>query len=158
MDKNKLIEYSPSGNDKVIKIQGLYFGIYRKREPYNIIVDRRVITPSFLQLWFKATENEWDDDLWEDLSDANQDFFTKAYHMSNQPFNKKLELAVAKKFKKCQQRLMLIEGMISSGNTNKDLLLEFNDIIKSLINSNQIPSKTGTRMIKRVERTLKQSF
>ncbi len=89
------------------------------------------------------------------LASNNKDWFSYCYHISEQPVNRYLEVAVSKKFKKVQQRLVLLEGMIMAGNINKELIDEINDILDSLVKSQQLPQKQASRMKKRIERTYK---
>lgn len=109
--------------------------------------------PAWIELWFKATENQWDDMLWNQLSASNKDYFSYCYHISEQPYNKELEIAIAKKFKDMQQRLLLIEGMVMNGNLSLQLVEEFIDIINKLRESYQLPNKQAGRMIQRMHRT-----
>lgn len=138
---------------KFIKIKGLYVGLYREHLSRPVLFGRRLVEPAWIELWFKATEGEWDDMLWEQLSDDNKDWFSYCYHLTNQPDNKWLEIALSKKFKKVQQRLVLLEGMIMAGNINKELIDEVNDILDGLVKSQQLPQKQASRMKKRIERT-----
>lgn len=138
---------------KIVKINGLYVGLYRSHKTKPTLFKRRLVEPAWIELWFKATEGEWDETLWEQISDENKDFFSYCYHMSDQPENKYLEIAISKKFKKIQQRLVLLEGMIVAGNINKDLVNEVNDILDRLVGSKQLPQKQASRMKGRVERT-----
>lgn len=141
---------------KFIKIKGLYVGLYR--EPPSggtraVLFGRRLVEPAWIELWFKATEGEWDDSLWDQISDDNKDWFSYCYHLTKQPDNKYLEIALSKKFKKTQQRLVLLEGMIMAGNINKDLVGEVDGILDSLVKSDQLPRKQASRMKKRIQRT-----
>jgi len=138
---------------KYIKIKGLYVGLYRDHITKPVLFGRRLVEPAWIELWFKATENQWDDMLWDQISDENKDWFSYCYHISEQPVNRYLEVAVSKKFKKVQQRLVLLEGMIMAGNINKELIDEVNKILDSLVNSHQLPQKQASRMKKRIERT-----
>ena len=138
---------------KYIKIKGLYVGLYRDHITKPVLFGRRLVEPAWIELWFKATENQWDDSLWDQISDENKDWFSYCYHTTNQPNNKELEIAVSKKFKKIQNRLVLLEGMIMAGNINIDLINEVNEILDSLVKSSQLPQKQATRMKKRIERT-----
>jgi hypothetical protein len=138
---------------KYIKINGLYVGLYRDHLTKPVLFGRRLVEPAWIELWFLATENKWDDSLWEQISDENKDWFSYCYHLTNQPDNKNLEIAVSKKFKKVQQRLVLLEGMIMAGNINKELIDEINNILDLLVASSQLPQKQASRMKKRIERT-----
>lgn len=138
---------------KYIKIKGLYVGLYRDHTSKPVLFGRRLVEPAWIELWFKATDGEWDDTLWEQITDENKDWFSYCYHLTKQPDNKYLEIAVSKKFKKVQQRLVLLEGMIMAGNINKDLIEELNTILDSLVKSQQLPQKQASRMKKRIERT-----
>lgn len=140
---------------KYIKIKGLYVALYREHTIKPVLFGRRLVEPAWIELWFKATEGQWDDSLWEQISDDNKDWFSNCYHVTNQPDNKYLEIAVSKKFKKIQQRLVLLEGIIMSGNINKDLIEEINEILDKLVKSQQLPQKQASRMKKRIERTYK---
>ena len=139
--------------NKFIKIKGLYVGLYRHHITRPVLFSRRLVEPAWIELWFKATENQWDDNLWEQISDDNKDFFSRCYHVTDQPVNRHLEVAVSKKFKKIQQRLVLLEGMIMAGNINKDLIEEVSSILDSLVKSDQLPQKQASRMKKRIQRT-----
>lgn len=141
---------------KFIKIRGLYVGLYREHNKRPVLLSRRLVEPAWIELWFKSTENQWDDSLWEQITDANKDWFSNCFHTTNQPQNKFLEIAISKKFKKSQNRLMILEGTIMSGNINQELLIELNDILDSLVASSQLPQKQASRMKKRVERTYNQ--
>jgi len=138
---------------KFIKIKGLYVGLYRDHLTKPVLFGRRLVEPAWIELWFKATENQWDESLWEQISDENKDWFSNCYHLTNQPENKNLEIAISKKFKKIQQRLVLLEGIIMSGNINKDIIKEINDILDKLVKSQQLPQKQASRMKNRIERT-----
>lgn len=138
---------------KFIKIKGLYVGLYRDHINKPVLFSRRLVEPAWIELWFKATENQWDESLWEQISDENKDWFSYCYHITNQPENKYLEMAVSKKFKKVQQRLNVLEGMIMAGNINNELVDEMNDILDNLVKSSQLPQKQASRMKKRIERT-----
>ena len=143
---------------KFVKIHGLAISLYREA-PYTstkgrpVLVKRKLVEPAWIELWFKATEGEWDDTLWEQLSDDNKDWFAYCFHMTEQNDNKELEIALSKKFKKTQQRLNLLEGMVMAGNMNDDLVNEFKSILDSLVASYQLPLKQGSRMKKRLDRT-----
>jgi hypothetical protein len=138
---------------KFIKIKGLYVGLYRDHPTKPVLFGRRLVEPAWIELWFKATENDWDEMLWEQLSDENKDWFSYCYHLTKQPDNKHLEIAVSRKFKKVQQRLVLLEGMIMAGNINQELVDEVTQILDSLVKSDQLPRKQASRMKKRIERT-----
>lgn len=138
---------------KFIKINGLYVALYRSHKTRPTLFKRRLVEPAWIELWFKATEEGWDETLWEQISDENKDWFSYCYHMTDQPDNKHLEIALSKKFKKIQQRLVLLEGMIIAGNINKDLVIEINNILDQLVGSRQLPQKQASRMKGRIERT-----
>ncbi len=143
---------------KFVKIHGLAISLYREA-PYvstkgrPVLVKRKLVEPAWIELWFKATEGGWDVTLWEQLSDDNKDWFAYCFHMTEQKDNKELEISLSKKFKKTQQRLQLLEGMIMAGNMNDDLVSEFKGILDSLVASYQLPLKQGSRMKKRLDRT-----
>lgn len=138
---------------KYIKINGLYVALYREHIKKPVLFNRRLVEPAWIELWFNATENQWDDSLWGQLSDSNKDWFSYCYHITNQSENKSLEIAISKKFKQTQIRLNLIEGLIMAGNINKDLINEVNNILDSLVNSYQLPRKQASRMKNRIQRT-----
>ena len=140
---------------KLIKINGLYVGLYRYHINKPVLISRRLVEPAWIELWFKATENQWDNSLWEQINDDNKDWFSYVYRITGQPPNKELEIAISKKFKKVQERLVLLEGMIMAGNINDDLIIEINNILDKLVASSQIPQKQATRMKQRIARTYK---
>lgn len=145
---------------KILKIHGLYVGLYKLIKVAGvekaILIQRRLVEPAWIELWFLSTENQWDEGLWEQLSDENKDWFAYCYHITEQKENKWLEIALSKKFKKVQQRLVLLEGMIMAGNINKDLVDEINEILDNLAKSYQLPVKQATRTKNRIKRAWEQ--
>ncbi len=141
-------------NNKFIKINGCYVSLYRFYRNIPVLLHRRVVEPAFIQLWYKLSELEFDIDLYTQLSDENKDYLSFCFHtIYPQLENKQLEIETAKKSRKLQERLVLLEGMIMSGNINKELITELNEILNKLVKSSQIPAKQGARMKNRVKRT-----
>lgn len=144
-------------------IHGSVFSLYKtttKKNLSKILMKRKFVESAFIELWFKITEGLWDEDLWEQISDENKDFMAYCFYKiraTNPELdfkeNKWLDVAISKKFKNTQRRLNLIEGMIKAGNFNQALVDEFNQIMDSLMESNQIPRVQATRLKKRLERT-----
>lgn len=140
--------------NKFIKINGLYVSIYRNYRDQPVLLHRRVVEPAFIQLWYKLSELEFDNDLYNQLSDENKDYLSFCFHTIYPELeNKHLEIETAKKSRKLQERLVLLEGMIMAGNINIELVNELNGILDKLVKSSQIPAKQGSRMKARVRRT-----
>lgn len=147
-----------NNENKFLKIRGLYVSIYRyhirdgKKSP--VLLHRRVVEPEFIQLWFKLSELKFSMDLYNQLSDDSKDYLSFCFHTIHpQLENRELEIETGKKSRKLQERLVLLEGIIMSGNINRELIEELNEILDKLVRSSQIPAKQGARMKKRVERT-----
>jgi hypothetical protein len=141
-------------NNKFIKINGCYVSIYRIYRTQPVLLHRRVVEPAFIQLYYKLSELDFDMDLYNELSDENKDYLSFVFHSIHPHLeNKRLEIETAKKSRKLQERLVLLEGMIMSGNINIELVNELNEILDKLIKSSQIPAKQGARMKNRVKRT-----
>ncbi len=140
--------------NKHIRIHGLNVTLLKKLD--NVVIKRILVEPEWIRLWFLATEGEWDEILWNNISDNNQNWFSMCYHQTHQPLNKYLEMAIAQKFKKTQDRLVLLEGMICNGNINPEIIKEISDILDSLVNSGQLSSRPATRMKNRITRTYDQ--
>lgn len=139
--------------NKFIQIRGLYIGVYRSHLTRPVLFSRRIVEPAWIELWFKSTENQWDDMLWDQINDSNQDYFSYCYHITNQKPNNNLEIALSKKYKKIQNRLVLLEGEIVAGNINQAIIEEINSILDLLVNSQQLPQKQASRMKNRIKRT-----
>lgn len=144
--------------NKFLKINGLYVSIYRyhirdgQKKP--VLLHRRVVEPAFIQLYYKLSELGFDIDLYNQLSEENKDYLSFVFHTIHPHLeNKKLEIETAKKSRKLQERLVLLEGMIMAGNINIELVNELSEILEKLIKSSQIPRKQGARMLARVKRT-----
>lgn len=138
---------------KFIKINGVHIGLYRSHTSKPVLFQRRIVESAWIELWFKATENEWDEQLWDQISDNNKDFFSLCFHITDQKNNKFLEIAISKKFKKIQERLVLLEGLILAGNISVEIMDEINNILDLLVNSHQLPQKQASRMKARIKRT-----
>lgn len=128
--------------NKYIRIHGLNVSLLKNLG--NVVIKRRLVEPEWIRLWFMATEGEWDDTLWNNISDNNQNWFSTCYHQTHQPENKHLETALAQKFKKVQERLVLLEGMICNGNINPEIIKEISDILDVLVDSGQLSSRPAT--------------
>lgn len=137
--------------NKHIRIHGLNVTLLKNLD--NVVIKRILVEPEWIRLWFMATEGEWDEILWNNISDNNQNWFSMCYHQTHQPMNKHLEMAIAQKFKKTQDRLVLLEGMICNGNINPELIKEISDILDSLVNSGQLSTRPATRMKNRIQRS-----
>ncbi len=146
----------PSRIKKYVSTSGLYVVVYRKsKSRTQHIIARKLVEPAWLSLWFLATEGQWDESLWDQLSDSNKNWFSYCYHIAEYPLNKHLEIAIAKQFKKTQERLVLLEGMIEAGNISHELVKEVGQILDSLVDSDQIPKKQATRIKSRIDLTWK---
>lgn len=140
--------------NKHIRIHGLNVTLLKNLD--NVVIKRILVEPEWIRLWFMATSGEWDEILWNNISDNNQNWFSMCYHYTHQPINKHLEMAVAQKFKKTQDRLVLLEGMICNGNINPEIIKEISDILDSLVNSGQLSTRPATRMKNRIQRSYDQ--
>lgn len=140
--------------NKHIRIHGLNVTLLKNLD--NVVIKRILVEPEWIRLWFLATEGKWDEILWDNISDNNQNWFSMCYHQTHQPINKHLEMAIAQKFKKTQDRLVLLEGMICNGNINPKIIGEISDILDSLVNSGQLSTRPATRMKNRIQRSYDQ--
>ena len=140
--------------NKFVKINGCYISLYRYYRNQPILLHRRVVEPAFIQLWYKLSELEFDIDLYNELCDDNKDYLSFIFNtVYPQLENKYLEIETAKKSRKLQERLVLIEGLIGAGNISIELIKELNEILDKLVAGNQIPAKQASRMKARVKRS-----
>lgn len=117
---------------------------------------RKLMPSTFIELWYKVQDNDFSADLWHELRDTEKDFFAQcvsATHTKNSKFN----LALAKDTSSMLKRLQLLEGELHAGNINKDLVVEFKDILDKLAATKQMPTTQCERLKKRIQRTYEQA-
>lgn len=140
---------------KDVVIRGLIVSIETKHEgKQRQIFKRKLVSPEFIQLWFKILDNEFDKELWMKLNQHDKDFLgicIRHAHIYNPDFEK----ALASDHSKHLERLRLLEESIKAGNLSGTIQKEFNDIIDKLKDSGQITSMHATKLKKRLDRTLK---
>jgi len=150
-----MVENNKNNNNKYIKIRGSYVSIYRRYgDKHPILLHRRVVEPAWIQLWYQISENKFDLGLFKQISDDNQDYLALCFGIIFPDLdNKELNVNIAKKSEYLQKRLLLLEGLIESGNINESLIQEMGQILDKLVSSGQINTRKATRMKLRLLRT-----
>ena len=142
---------------KHISIRGLCVSIEIPRENgRSQLIKRKLVSPEFIQLWFKVHDNQWDQDLWERLNQRDKDYLGICIRNAH-IFNREYEKAVGRDFSKYLERLRLLEESIKAGNISPVIQDEFNDIIDRLVSSGQFTSIHGTKLKKRLARSMAEA-
>lgn len=139
---------------KSLEVNGTCVSLYNLTKDLKKLnlFQRRLVPVSFIELWYKVSDGEWDNDLWYNLRQTEKDFMAQcadAVHISN----KKLNIAIAKESSEMLKRLQLLEGVIQAGNLNRDLVDEFKQILSRLSETRQMPPIQASRLKQRIERT-----
>ena len=133
---------------------------------YNVLKDlktrgslslRKLVSPNFVQLWYKISAGDFDYMLWSSLTPGEQDYLAKCVEMTH-TICPEFQVALAKATKGTMDRLQLIEGEISAGNLNPALIEEFGTILGRLGETRQIPPMQVARLKKRLQRTYEEQL
>lgn len=110
---------------------------------------RMVVSPAWIRLWFKISEGNFDDSLWQGLSQAEKDFMYLIMKDTNPELPKSQELMKAHHNEAYSvfKRLYLNEAELKLGNDNRQLILGIMDAIQELNDRHLMsgPLATATR-------------
>lgn len=135
-------------------VKGLCVSLYLNGKTKQLI-KRRIVSPEWVQLWYLISDGKFDADLWLTLNDGLQDFLSTCVHQTN-THNIEFQKMLARNMKGIYDRLLLIEDSIKMGNISEALVKEYSSIIERLTNTDQMPKMHGSKLIRRLERTLAQ--
>lgn len=127
------------------EIHGSMLRIFKYCKNNKVFLKQKMLSPTALRLWFHISDGQFDEDLWNDLDDAQQKFLVYAHREMRFPENRQLEIALSKKTIGMQNRLKLLEGNIMNGNLNKDLIDEASTIINELKAMSVLSAQQATR-------------
>lgn len=140
---------------RIITVKGLCVSIFNAipgLEGKRTLIVRRIVEPSWIELWFKISNNQFDTNLWENITDSGKSFLAQAVHQS-QVHCPDFEVALAKYSKGAFDRLKLLEGSILAGNINQELVNEFCAIMDKLSSAEMIPKIHANKLKKQIQRT-----
>lgn len=116
------------------------------------IAHRKLVSPTFVELWYKICDDKFDYMLWSALTQSEKDYMAECVNMTH-TICQEFQIALAKATKSSIDRLRLLEGEIVAGNLNPALVKEFSDLLDHLSASRQIPPIQAGRLKKRIQRT-----
>lgn len=131
------------------KKKGLQVFIYSKKT--NQQKARIVSSPDFIQLLniIANDANNFDLDLWNNLTQREKNFMYKITDLCGIE-SKQLEINHLKESQNLINRLKLLEGSMEAGNYGDNIINESIQIIKELIDRNQISNVVGSKMISKI--------
>lgn len=140
---------------KKVVIKGLFVGILSestKGLPASYY-RRKIVSPQFIELWYKVSENEWDQALWDVLPSLERDYMALCAHLCKVE-NNKFQVALSKSFRDMFDRMKLLESSIKAGNISEPVIMEFSNILDRLVSSGQITQSLATRLKARVNNSM----
>jgi hypothetical protein len=137
-----------------VVIRGLYVKIFMTKSDGSrgMLHKSRLVSPEFIELWFKVHDGDFDLNMWQSLSQKDKNFFTYCVHQAGIE-NQKLEIALAHSTRDFFERMKILEMSIVAGNLNADIVREFNKIIDMLAESAQISKTYATKQKNKMKRT-----
>lgn len=139
---------------KELTLNGTCVSLYNvdKNGKRSTLFLRKLMPSTFIELWFKVQDNDFDADLWHDLRDSEKDFFAQCVEQTHTK-NAKFNIALSKDTGTMLKRLQLLEGELQAGNINIALVDEFKKILDKLAKTHQMPAAQASRLKRRIERT-----
>ena len=104
------------------EIRGNLLKIFYYNGTNKVMLKQKMLSPNGLKLWFKISDGEFDEELWNQINDDEQKFLINAHRLMRFPENRLLEIGLSKKTINLQNRLKLLEGNIHNRNVNTDIL------------------------------------
>jgi len=129
----------------------------KKDSTHAAIKLKRIVSPEWIQLWYKIIENQFDQTLWLSLSSDMKQLLGKVARDCKIQ-NNGLNIAIAENFRRHHDRLKLLEGNVKSGNMNPKLVEEYISIIHELKDSGQMNAHSSGRLIAQIKRTYKHLY
>jgi hypothetical protein len=143
---------------KDVSIYGLLVKVClpKKDGKSGACINRKIVSPQWIQLWFHVLDGQWDNELWMQLSDRDREYLGYVIHQA-QIYSPDFEKALAKSFTKLYDRLRLVEESIKAGNLSQALVNEFESILDRFVASGQMTSIHKSKLKKRLNRTLQEA-
>lgn len=119
----------------------------------DVLYKRYFVSPEFVQLFYKVHEGDFDDGLFERLSDKERQILSQSVAylgLTNKAYN----IAQSKTLRNTYERLKLIEGAIKSGNLSNELHDEYVGIMETFRDLDLLPRLTASNNIKAIGRNL----
>lgn len=135
-------------------IKGLLTELRTDRKGY---LKKMMVSPDFIELWYKITENQFDLSLWSVLNQIERNWMIELAQKLKID-NKYLNIQHNKESSKYIDELQLLEGSINSGNNNKDLLTKYFSILDILKQRNMIEAWTVNSIKKNISRVFNQNL
>jgi len=137
-----------------VQIRGAVVTVYlTSNKGTKSYIKRRIVEPEWIQLYYKVLNGEFDEALWMHLNDKDRHFMGYVFNTMGIE-NKHLNVALARDSKKHIDTLRVIEGEILAGNTNIEMMKQFDDILSHLVESKQLNQRYATMLKKRLARTI----
>lgn len=115
---------------------------------------RLFVSPEFVSLYYKLSDGEFDDNMFDALSKLEKHMLSTAANFTN--INVRgLNIAISKLMRDSFTRLKVIEGAILAGNLNHELVNEYIAILREMGELGLIPRLTATKQIRAMGRTFK---
>lgn len=113
------------------------------------VLRRLLVQPTFIELWNLITENDFDHNRWQRLTPIEKEFMIMLSHKLKIN-NLKLHSANNSESANNIERLKILEGEISAGNLNKEILIEAHKIIDDLAKKSMLHKRTANALKKRL--------
>lgn len=133
------------------KRTGLCVNIIYSNAKRTGLKKRLIVSPDFIALLDKIENNEFEQSLWDKLSQVEKNFI---YEINEdcKIKNKQLEMEHLKESQRLMDRLKLLEGAVLAGNSGDLVKKEFIEILDELGNRKQLPKSLIVRMKSAVQK------
>lgn len=108
------------------------------------IVKRYLVSTEFVQLFYKLSDGEFDQELFNELSDNEKLLLSRMASYLSLPVPRNFNIAMSKYMKAQFERLRFIEAAVKSGNLSTELKVEYYGIIDKLIAAGMIKKHLGS--------------
>ena len=117
-----------------------------------------IVSKTFMKLWFKTIENDFDEQLYELMDEKNKKLFIETYvfwlnQVPNTTMQTSFEIYRADISKPFVEKLKVIEGSIMAGNLNQELVKQYEDVLQDLVDYHFMTSRQRTMLLKRIKLT-----
>lgn len=119
----------------------------------NVLYRRYFVSPEFVELFYKLHDGEFDQTLYDRLSDIEKQTMSTVLTFLNID-NKEFNIALSKFMRNSFERFKLIEGAIKAGNLSAELHDEYVDLMRMLAKLGLIPRATAAQNVNAIGRTL----
>lgn len=120
----------------------------------TVLYKRMFVSPEFVQLFYKLHDGQFDENLYNILSDVEKQLLASSLNYLNID-NKEFNIALSKNMRKYYDQYKLIEAEIAAGNLSKELHDRFSSLVDILADIGALPKATASYQKKRMARTCK---